>query len=109
MNRAQHQLMQIVQKIPVFDGLSLEQAEVIMWASRFKKYEAGDTIYDVGEASDEMVILIKGTLSVLSASGQSLGEVGAGNSTGRNGCLYLPQTVCYDRCQRRVRRSGYAA
>lgn len=85
MNKAQHQLMQIVQKIPVFDGLTLEQAQVLMQAARFKQYEAGDTIYDVGETGDEMLILIKGKVSVLSASGQPLGEVGAGQSTGEMG------------------------
>lgn len=85
MNQAQHQLMRIVQKIPVFDRLSLEQAEKIMKASQFRKYAAGETIYDVGQISDGMVVLIKGTLSVLSATGQALGEVGAGKSTGEMG------------------------
>lgn len=85
MNRAQHQLMQVIQKIPVFDGLSLEQAQKLIQISRFKKYEAGDTIYDVGGVSDEMLVLIKGKLSVLSATGQALGEVFVGNSTGEMG------------------------
>ncbi len=85
MNRAQHQLMQIVQKIPVFDGLSLEQAERVIQTSRFKKYEAGDTVYEIGEASEEMLVLVKGELSVLSATGQPLGEVVPGMSTGEMG------------------------
>jgi signal-transduction protein with cAMP-binding, CBS, and nucleotidyltransferase domain len=85
MNRAQHQLMQVIQKIPVFDGLSLEQAEKLIHISRFKKYGNGDTVYDIGGVSDEMLVLIKGKLSVLSASGQPLGEVSVGNSTGEMG------------------------
>ena len=85
MNRAQHQLMQIVQKIPVFDGLSLEQAERVIKTSRFKMYEAGGTVYEIGEASEEMLVLIKGKLSVLSATGQLLGEVAPGMSTGEMG------------------------
>lgn len=85
MNRAQHQLMKIVQKIPVFDGLSLEQAERLIQISKFKQYAAGDTIYDMGGASDEMLVLIKGKLSVLSATGQHLGEVQPGKSTGEMG------------------------
>jgi CRP-like cAMP-binding protein len=78
MNRAQHQLMQVIQKISVFDGLSLEQAEKLIQISRFKKYGNGDTVYDIGGVSD-------GKLSVLSASGQPLGEVSVGYSTGEMG------------------------
>jgi CRP-like cAMP-binding protein len=85
MNRAQHQLMQVIQKIPVFDGLSLDQAEKLIQISRFKKYGAGDTVYAIGGVSNEMLVLIKGKLSVLSASGQPLGEVSVGNSTGEMG------------------------
>ena len=85
MNKAQHQMMTIIQKIPVFNGLTLEQAQRLIQISRFKQYEAGDTIYDVGEQGDEMLVLIKGKLSVLSASGQALGEVLPGNSTGEMG------------------------
>lgn len=85
MNRAQHQMMKIVQKIPVFDGLSLEQAQRLIQISRFKQYVSGDTIYDVGEQGDEMLVLVKGKLSVLSATGQPLGEVMPGNSTGEMG------------------------
>ena len=85
MNRAQHQLMQIVQKISVFDGLSLDQAERLMQVARFKKFDMGDTVYDVGKKSDEMLVLIKGKLTVLSATGQSLGEVLPGKSTGEMG------------------------
>lgn len=85
MNRAQHQLMQVIQKISVFDGLSLEQAEKLIQISRFKKYGNGDTVYDIGGVSDEMLVLIKGKLSVLSASGQPLGEVSVGYSTGEMG------------------------
>jgi CRP-like cAMP-binding protein len=85
MNRAQHQMMKIVQKIPVFDGLSLEQAERLIQISRFRQYESGDTVYDIGETSDEMLVLIKGKLSVLSAAGQTLGEVPPGKSTGEMG------------------------
>ena len=77
--------MQIVQKIPVFDGLSLEQAERVIKTSRFKMYEAGGTVYEIGEASEEMLVLIKGKLSVLSATGQLLGEVAPGMSTGEMG------------------------
>ena len=85
MNRAQHQLMQVIQKIPVFDGLSFEQAQKLIRISQFKKYESGDTVYNVGGVSDEMLVLIKGKLSVLSATGRSLGEVSVGNSMGEMG------------------------
>ncbi len=77
--------MQIVQKIPVFDGLSLDQAQLLIQVSKFSKYEAGKTIYDIGGASDEMLILVKGKLNVLSDAGQLLGEVPPGSSIGEMG------------------------
>ena len=85
MNQAQHALMQIVQQIAIFDGLMLEQAQILIQISKFKKFETSDTVYDVGAASHEMRVLIKGKLSVLSATGQSLGEVVPGNPTGEMG------------------------
>ena len=85
MNRAQHQMMQIIQKIPVFDGLSLEQAQRLIQISKFRQYEAGDTIYDAGEVGDEMLVLIKGKLNVLSVTGQPLGEILPGKSIGEMG------------------------
>ena len=78
-------MMQIVQKIPVFDGLSLEQAQILIQNSRFKQYEAGDTIYELGEIGNEMLVLIKGKLTVLSASRIQLGETLPGKSTGEMG------------------------
>ena len=85
MNQAQHQMMQIVQKIPVFDGLSLAQAQLLIQISQFKQFEAGDTVYDIGAVSDQMLVLVKGKLSVMSASGQPLGEILPGTSTGEMG------------------------
>jgi len=69
----------------VFDGLTLEQAQILIQNSRFKQYKAGDTIYQVGGIGDEMLILIKGKLSVMSATGLQLGETLPGQSTGEMG------------------------
>jgi len=85
MNRAQHQMMKIVQKISVFVGLTLEQAQSLIQVFKVQQYETGDTVYEVGESGDEMLVLIRGRLSVLSATGRQLGEVPPGQATGEMG------------------------
>ncbi len=85
MNRQQHQLMSILQKIPVFEGLSLEQAEHLIRICRFQKYAANTQIYTAGDVSDDFLVLIMGKLTVLSPAGQKLVELGAGVSIGEMG------------------------
>ena len=85
MNRQQHQLMAILQKIPVFDGLSLEQSERLIRICRFQKFAADTQIYTAGDASDDFLVLIVGKLAVLSVAGQKLVELNPGVSIGEMG------------------------
>ena len=85
MNRQQHQLMATLQKIPVFEGLSLEQAEHLIRICRFQKYAADTQVYTAGDASDDFLVLIMGKLAVLSPAGQKLVELEPGVSIGEMG------------------------
>ena len=85
MNKKQHMLMGILQKISVFQGLDLGEAERLVHMCATKAYEAGSEIYRVGAQSDEMLVLVKGSLTAVSKSGQELGTIRAGSSTGEMG------------------------
>ena len=77
--------MRILQKIRVFDGLSLVQAEMLLQICKFQVYQPKDRIYTEGELSTEMLVLIKGKLRVVSKEGKGLVDVSPGTSTGEMG------------------------
>lgn len=85
MNRREHQLMKVVQKIGIFSGLTHVEALTLLRVSHYKTFEAGETIYEAGSASDEMLILLAGRLSVTSYSGDELAEIPAGGCIGEMG------------------------
>ena len=85
MNKQQHMLMKILQKIPVFDGLALHEAEALIHVSTLKAFKKGDQVYKVGEPSSDMLVLIKGKLIVVSKEGKELVAISAGTSTGEMG------------------------
>ncbi|MCZ6635291.1 MAG: cyclic nucleotide-binding domain-containing protein [bacterium] len=85
MNKQQHMLMKIIQKISVFEGLSIEEAQNVLMISKMRKMEAGEQIYGYGEKSLDMLVLIQGKLKVVSASGQDIVEISPGASIGEMG------------------------
>ena len=85
MNRAQHQLMTILQKINVFQGLDLGEAERLVQICQSKMYEPDTQIFKAGELSDSMLVLITGKLKAVSRTGQDLAEILPGNSIGEMG------------------------
>ena len=85
MNRHEHQFMSIIQKIPVFKGLSFEQASSLIRICIFQKFAPDTQIYSAGDASDDFLVLISGKLSVMSPAGQKLGELNPGVSIGEMG------------------------
>lgn len=85
MNQQQYRLMEIMRKIRVFKGLELAQIQRLLRLSSLETYAPGQKIYVIGEASHELLILLQGRLAVTSASGEVLGEISAGTSTGEMG------------------------
>ena len=84
-NLREHQLMKVVQKIGIFSNLTHAEALTLLRASHYRTFEAGETIYTAGSASDEMLILVAGRLSVTSHSGDELAEIPAGGCIGEMG------------------------
>ena len=85
MNRQQHQLMRVVQKIPVFTGFTAEEAAKLLQLCHSHGYESGQTVYAAGEASAEMLIVMTGQLSVHSHAGEHLAKIRPGECTGEMG------------------------
>ena len=85
MNQKQHQLMKILQKISVFQGLEISEAERLIHICRFHQYEENEQIYQVGQPSSEMLVLMQGKLLVVGPAGNVFGEVTPGQPTGEMG------------------------
>ena len=85
MNQREHQLMKVVQKIDIFTGLTHREALTLLRVSHYQTFKAGETIYAAGSASDEMLILLAGRLTVTSYSGDAIAEIPPGGCTGEMG------------------------
>jgi len=85
MNQQQYRLMQIIQKIEVFQGLGVEDVQKLLAFCRPRAYESNQQIYRMGDASLDMFILLQGQLVVTSQLGKVLGEILPGNSVGEMG------------------------
>ena len=87
MNQQQYRLIQIIQKIEVFNGLEVEEVQQMLRFCRPQSFESNQQIYTAGEPSTDMLILLQGQLVVTSKSGKVLGEVLPGASVGEMGVL----------------------
>ena len=85
MNSAQYQMMQVVQKIPIFKGLEVKEAFQLLKVSHSAIFKPGETIYKTGDPSNEMLVLLKGELKVTGPSGEVFATLGAGSATGEMG------------------------
>lgn len=85
MNAQQYQMMQVLQKIPVFKGLDVKEALQLLKVCHPTAYKSGQVIYGIGEPSTEMLVLLKGRLNVTGRSGEVLATLAAGAATGEMG------------------------
>ncbi len=85
MDKRQYFLEQIINKMRVFKGFSPRDLQGLLNLCHFKNFEPKEQIYTAGEPSDEMLILVKGKLKAVSATGAVLGEILPGASTGEMG------------------------
>lgn len=83
--KQQRQLIPIIQKISLFNGLTVEEVKRILEVSRVQEYRAGEEVFQLGGPSHEMLILLQGELLATSKSGATLGEIAPGTSTGEMG------------------------
>lgn len=85
MNERQYHLVKVIGKIPVFEGFDLEEIQRLLRVCNLRNVTAGEDIYMKGEASDEMLVLLKGKLSVTSESGEELAAIRPGRPIGEMG------------------------
>ena len=85
MNERQYFLVKVIRKIPIFAGFELEDIQRILKICQLRNFEAGQHIYVMGEPSEEMLILLKGKLSVTGESGEEFAQVNPGSPTGEMG------------------------
>lgn len=85
MNQQQQRLVLIIQKIEIFKNLSLDDVRQILQVCKMRHFSPNELVYKAGDASDEMLVLLKGQMMITSASGEPLGSVTAGNPIGEMG------------------------
>ncbi len=69
MERDLSQFIQIIRRIPLFEGLKPDQALTVLKACEQKSFEARKVICKFGDASNDMLILLSGQLSVRTEEG----------------------------------------
>ena len=78
-------LITIVSKLRVFHGLSLNETALLLKVCASRSYTAAEIIYQAGEPSREMFILLQGKLKAVSKSGTELGDILPGTCCGEMG------------------------
>ena len=79
------EIRKIVQKIPIFKGFEHHQILAILKICASVPIASGETVYAKGEPSGDMLILLKGELSVVGDSGEQLALILPGGSVGEMG------------------------
>jgi len=85
MNEAQYQLIKVIHKLRLFKGFEMSDVQQLLPICRYTRYEPDEKIYDKGQASLEMLILLKGQLNVVGDAGQVLAQILPGSPVGEIG------------------------
>lgn len=85
MNERQYHLVKVIQKIQVFAGFDHSDVQRLLKICRFRGYATGEKVYGRGEASDEMLIVLRGMMLVLGTDGKELARVRPGQPMGEMG------------------------
>ena len=85
MNEKQYLLVKVLQKIEVFAGFDHADVQRLLKICRFKNFAEGQKIYSQGDASDEMLIALRGAMLVVGTDGREIARVGPGNPLGEMG------------------------
>ncbi len=85
MNEKQYQLVRVITKIPLFSDLSLEEIQLLLRAGKIVQFKPDEQIYFYGDPSDEMLVLLRGRLAVLTESDEEVARLGPGTPIGEMG------------------------
>ena len=80
-------LVQIIKKIPVFDGLSPTQVQKVLSVCQPVAHGPGDVVCARGSVSDEMFVLISGQLGVFSDDGVQVAALEPVTTVGEMGII----------------------
>lgn len=78
---------EVVRKIPFFVGLTSLQMQELLNLCTSRQLEAGDVLCEVGDAADEMFILVSGALEVTTAKDVQLATITPVTTVGEMGML----------------------
>jgi len=84
-NERQYFLAKVIQKIPVFGGFELPDIQLLLRVADLTSYDEGEEVYVRGAPSHEMLVLLRGRLSVVGEGGEELAQIGPGRPTGEMG------------------------
>ena len=87
MNERQHHLVNVSQKIEIFSGVDHTDVQRLLKICRFKSYASGGDVDKRGDASDEMLLVLRGMMLVLGEDGKELARVRPGHAMGEMGLL----------------------
>ena len=84
-NEKIYSLVKVIQKIEVFAGFDNAAVQRLLRICRFKNFAEGQKIYSQGDASDEMLIALRGLMLVVGTDGREIARVRPGNPLGEMG------------------------
>lgn len=80
-------LVKIIRGISLFKRFTPQEAAVLLRVAESRKYDARQIVYEAGDASTEMLILISGKLVVVTETGVQVANIQAGESVGEIGVM----------------------
>ena len=87
-------LAKIVEKIRLFRDLALPEIESLLRICSYRNFEQGQRVYELGDDSEELLILLSGRLSVRSGAGDALAHIEPGAPVGEMGVFTdLPRSA----------------
>ena len=75
-------LISLLERIPIFDGLSVEECKRVMSTGEPVKIPRGKTVYPANTPGSQMLILLMGTASIQSPDGREITQVEAIDTVG---------------------------
>ena len=82
-----HHVKSIIEKVNIFQGLSIMEARQLIKLCRPQNYAKGEIVYKFGTPSTEIFIVLQGKLVAINEEGTHLGEIWPGSTTGEMGAL----------------------
>ncbi len=78
----QQELTDLIQRIPIFEGLSVQECRQVLVLCSQARYPSGKTIYAAGTPGREMLVILKGTVAIQTSNGTTVAELQAVDTVG---------------------------